>query len=67
MNHLFDGFSVLHLFTVSNGRATYRSRILKSESYLTSKAANRLTIGQFGMTQELAYILFDIYLWLFRA
>jgi beta,beta-carotene 9',10'-dioxygenase len=48
MRHLFDGMSVLHRFNVSQGKATYQNRILQSETYLQSKEANRLVVGQFA-------------------
>ena len=49
LNHLYDGFSVMHQFSIAKGRATYKNSALKSEVYLASKAANRLTFSQFGM------------------
>jgi len=48
MKHLFDGMAVIHRFGISKGKATYQNRILKSDTYLESKAANRLTVMQFG-------------------
>lgn len=48
MNHLFDGLSVIHRFSISQGKSTYQNRILKSNTYEESKAANRLTLSQFG-------------------
>lgn len=48
MKHLFDGMAVIHRFGISKGKATYQNRILKSDTYLESKAANRLTVSQFG-------------------
>ena len=48
MKHAFDGMAVLHRFEISNGKVTYQNRILKSDTYLESKAANRLTMMQFG-------------------
>ncbi len=48
MEHLFDGFSVLHRFAIKKGKATYQNRLLKSQAYLEGKEANRLTIHQYG-------------------
>ena len=48
MEHLFDGLSVLHRFTIKDGAATYKNRILKSQIYLKGLKANRLTVNQFG-------------------
>ena len=48
VNHLFDGMAVIHRFEISKGRVTYQNRILKSNTYLRSKAADRLMVSQFG-------------------
>lgn len=51
MNHLFDGLSVMHRFSISGydqGKSTYQNRILQSDTYKEAKAANRLTMHQFG-------------------
>lgn len=46
--HLFDGFSVLHRFTISNGKVTYFPRILDTDTWQQSVKANRLVTSQFG-------------------
>ena len=48
VNHVFDGMAVIHRFEISKGKATYQNRILNSNTYLKSKAANRLMVSQFG-------------------
>lgn len=51
MNHLFDGLSVMHRFAINGygeGKSTYQNRILQSDTYKQAKAANRLTMHQFG-------------------
>ncbi|EFX64845.1 hypothetical protein DAPPUDRAFT_333779 [Daphnia pulex] len=51
MDHLFDGLSVINRFAIDGqgeGKATYQNCILKSDTYKDSKAANRLTMHQFG-------------------
>jgi len=48
LNHLFDGMSVLHRFSIRDGAATYRNRILQSNTLKDGLKANRLTVTQFG-------------------
>lgn len=48
LRHLFDGFAVLHRFDLHNGKVTYTSRVLDSESWQRSVKANRLVTTQFG-------------------
>ncbi|XP_054479644.1 beta,beta-carotene 15,15'-dioxygenase [Anoplopoma fimbria] len=47
-NHWFDGMSLLHSFTFSNGEVTYRSKFLKSETYKSNIKANRIVVSEFG-------------------
>ncbi|CAL4187981.1 unnamed protein product [Meganyctiphanes norvegica] len=46
--HLFDGQALLHQVTLLNGTATYHSRFLESDTYKANKAANRITVTEFG-------------------
>ncbi len=58
MNHLFDGLSVINRFVIDGhgeGKATYQNCILKSDTYKDSKAANRLTMHQFGKIELLLF------------
>ncbi|KAK7501896.1 hypothetical protein BaRGS_00006982, partial [Batillaria attramentaria] len=48
LRHLFDGFAVLHRFDLHQGKVTYTSRVLDSESWERSVKANRLVTTQFG-------------------
>ncbi|XP_047468958.1 carotenoid-cleaving dioxygenase, mitochondrial-like [Penaeus chinensis] len=47
-HHVFDGMAVLHKFSIKGGEATYRSRILESDSYKRNSAANRIVVDEFG-------------------
>uniref|UniRef100_A0A3Q1I4P6 Uncharacterized protein n=1 Tax=Anabas testudineus TaxID=64144 RepID=A0A3Q1I4P6_ANATE len=47
-NHWFDGMSLLHSFTFSNGEVTYRSKFLKSNTYKRNIKANKIVVSEFG-------------------
>nr|XP_040025876.1 beta-carotene oxygenase 1, like isoform X2 [Gasterosteus aculeatus aculeatus] len=47
-NHWFDGMSLIHSFTFSQGQVTYRSKFLKSETYKRNIKANRIVVSEFG-------------------
>ncbi|KAJ6633290.1 Retinoid isomerohydrolase, partial [Pseudolycoriella hygida] len=47
-NHVFDGLSILHRYHISNGKATYNSRALKSYAYEKNMAAKRIIVSEFG-------------------
>ncbi|XP_069377639.1 beta,beta-carotene 15,15'-dioxygenase [Paralichthys olivaceus] len=47
-NHWFDGLSLIHSFTFSNGEVTYRSKFLKSDTYKRNIKADRIVVSEFG-------------------
>uniref|UniRef100_A0A8D0H342 Carotenoid-cleaving dioxygenase, mitochondrial n=1 Tax=Sphenodon punctatus TaxID=8508 RepID=A0A8D0H342_SPHPU len=47
-NHWFDGMALLHQFRIDNGAVTYRSKFLRSDSYVTNSRHNRIVISEFG-------------------
>ncbi|XP_042369279.1 beta-carotene oxygenase 1, like [Plectropomus leopardus] len=47
-NHWFDGMSLIHSFTFSNGEVAYRSKFLKSETYKRNIKADRIVVSEFG-------------------
>lgn len=47
-NHWFDGMSLIHSFTFSNGEVTYRSKFLKSNTYNRNTEGNRIVVSEFG-------------------
>ncbi|XP_063045396.1 beta,beta-carotene 15,15'-dioxygenase-like [Engraulis encrasicolus] len=46
--HWFDGMALIHNFTFKNGEVYYRSKFLKSETFKTNSAANRIVVSEFG-------------------
>lgn len=47
-NHWFDGLSLIHSFTFSNGEVTYRSKFLKSDTYKRNIKADKIVVSEFG-------------------
>ncbi|XP_053170789.1 beta,beta-carotene 15,15'-dioxygenase [Scomber japonicus] len=47
-NHWFDGMSLIHSFTFSDGEVFYRSKFLKSDTYKKNIAADRIVVSEFG-------------------
>ncbi len=48
LKHWFDGFAMLHKFSIKHGQVNYRSRLLESTSYREAKEAGTLQHGAFG-------------------
>lgn len=46
--HLFDASALLHRFSIEKGKVTYQCKFLKSETYKTNLAANRIVINEFA-------------------
>ncbi|XP_042330816.1 beta,beta-carotene 9',10'-oxygenase isoform X2 [Sceloporus undulatus] len=47
-NHWFDGMALLHQFEIEDGIVKYRSKFLRSDSYLANSKNNRIMISEFG-------------------
>ncbi|KAJ6653979.1 hypothetical protein lerEdw1_007611 [Lerista edwardsae] len=47
-NHWFDGMALLHQFEIENGAVKYRSKFLRSDSYMANSENNRIMISEFG-------------------
>uniref|UniRef100_A0A4W3HCV4 Carotenoid-cleaving dioxygenase, mitochondrial n=1 Tax=Callorhinchus milii TaxID=7868 RepID=A0A4W3HCV4_CALMI len=47
-NHWFDGMALMHQFRIAEGSVTYMSKFLRSESYKTNSAYNRIMVSEFG-------------------
>ncbi|XP_041030380.1 beta,beta-carotene 9',10'-oxygenase isoform X2 [Carcharodon carcharias] len=47
-NHWFDGMALMHQFKIEDGNVTYMSRFLRSETYRTNSANNRIMVSEFG-------------------
>lgn len=48
LQHWFDGFAMLHKFSISRGQANYRSRLLQSDSYQEASASGALQHREFA-------------------
>ncbi|KAM8866062.1 beta-carotene 15, 15-dioxygenase 2, like [Synchiropus picturatus] len=46
--HWFDGMSMMHRFHISEGKVTYSSRFLQSDSYMNNLEKNRIVVSEFG-------------------
>ncbi|KAL2088541.1 hypothetical protein ACEWY4_015440 [Coilia grayii] len=47
-NHWFDGMALIHSFTFKDGNVYYQSKFLKSETFKSNSAANRIVVSEFG-------------------
>jgi beta,beta-carotene 9',10'-dioxygenase len=47
-HHWFDGFAMLHRFSLHNGSVSYANKFLQSDAYKTSMAEGRITFSQFA-------------------
>ncbi|XP_020392730.1 carotenoid-cleaving dioxygenase, mitochondrial [Rhincodon typus] len=47
-NHWFDGMALMHHFRIEDGNVTYMSKFLRSETYQTNSANNRIMVSEFG-------------------
>jgi beta,beta-carotene 9',10'-dioxygenase len=48
LGHWFDGFAMLHRFTIADGRASYGNRFLESRAYRAAREQGRLVYGEFA-------------------
>ncbi|KAL0993793.1 hypothetical protein UPYG_G00114000 [Umbra pygmaea] len=47
-NHWFDGMAMLHQFKIADGKVSYRSRFLQSDSYKKNSERDRIMVSEFG-------------------
>lgn len=47
-NHWFDGMALLHSFHFKNGEVFYRSKYLRSDTYITNMQEKRIVVSEFG-------------------
>jgi beta,beta-carotene 9',10'-dioxygenase len=47
-NHWFDGLAMLHAFTFSGGKVSYRNRFVQSRSYVEGKESGRIRRAEFA-------------------
>lgn len=50
LNHMFDGFALMHKFDIQNGKVSYTSRFLRSDFYVKATEQKRLVYSSFGTT-----------------
>jgi carotenoid cleavage dioxygenase-like enzyme len=48
LNHWFDGFAMLHRFSVDRGRVSYQNRFLESRAYLEAKRKKKVVLREFA-------------------
>lgn len=48
--HLFDCSGLLHKFCVKNGKVTYQTRFVETETFKKNRAAQRIVVTEFGTT-----------------
>ncbi len=48
VNHWFDGFSMLHRFTIGGGRISYANRFLESKAYRAASEGGELSYSEFA-------------------
>lgn len=48
LNHWFDGFAMLHGFTLDGGQVRYANRFLETEAYRSVREEGELAVGEFG-------------------
>lgn len=46
--HWFDGMALMHRFHIQEGKVTYSSRFLCSDSYVSNLEKNRIVVSEFG-------------------
>ncbi|KAM9391492.1 beta-carotene 15, 15-dioxygenase 2, like [Pholidichthys leucotaenia] len=47
-NHWFDGMAMMHRFHICEGKVTYSSRFLRSNSFIQNSEKNRIVVSEFG-------------------
>ncbi|XP_006860360.1 PREDICTED: beta,beta-carotene 15,15'-monooxygenase [Chrysochloris asiatica] len=47
-SHWFDGLALLHSFTIRDSEVYYRSKYLRSDTYMANIEANRIVVSEFG-------------------
>ena len=48
MRHFFDGYAMLHRFSIHNGAVAYKNRILKSSEYINDTKLGRIAGNEWG-------------------
>ncbi|XP_034661018.1 carotenoid isomerooxygenase [Drosophila subobscura] len=66
--HLFDCSALLHRFAIRNGRVTYQSRFVDTETLRKNRAAQRIVVTEFGTAAvpDPCHSIFDKFAAIFR-
>src|SRR5271163_4380001 len=48
MRHWFDGYAMLHRFTIADGGVSYGNRFLESRAYRRASASGRIVMAEFA-------------------
>ncbi len=48
VNHWFDGFSMLHRFSITDGRVSYANRFLQSKAYRAATETGEISFSEFA-------------------
>lgn len=56
MNHWFDGFGMLHKFSITNGQITYTNRFIQSYAYTESMRRNQIATRGFATDPQTSLI-----------
>jgi len=48
MNHWFDGFAMLHRFSIAGGEVSYASRFLEANAYRAARETGEITYSEFA-------------------
>ncbi|MFN3404656.1 MAG: carotenoid oxygenase family protein [Cytophagaceae bacterium] len=66
VNHWFDGFSMLHKFSIANGKVKYTSRFLQSDDYIRNQRTGRIKSRHFGTVQDPCESIFHKFFSIFQ-
>lgn len=48
LRHWFDGFAMLHAFSIKNGHVSYANRFLETKAYLSAKGKDDISYSEFA-------------------
>lgn len=52
LNHWFDGYSMIHKFSIQDGKVYYKSKFLQSKDYIKSTSANYIKNRSWGTVAD---------------
>ncbi len=66
LNHWFDGFSVLHKFSIEDGKVVYQSKFLESADYLKNIKDGKITSRHYGTVPDPCSSIFSKFFSIFK-